>query len=86
MFFFGEDKIFKVFKTMKTGSSWFNPDDVEVDGTATMVPRRELVNTIKVHQVSFNFYESFNLFLVHFHLWKKMHLLFLFFHSSENSE
>lgn len=32
-------------------SSWFNPDDTEVDGTATMVPRRELVNTIKVHQV-----------------------------------
>uniref|UniRef100_A0A336MSM1 Mitogen-activated protein kinase kinase kinase kinase n=1 Tax=Culicoides sonorensis TaxID=179676 RepID=A0A336MSM1_CULSO len=34
-----------------SSSSWFNPDDTEVDGTATMVPRRELVNTIKVHQM-----------------------------------
>lgn len=35
------------------GSSWFNADDGEIDGTATMVPRRELVNAKKVYQVCF---------------------------------
>lgn len=39
-----------------TGSSWFNPDESEQDGTATMVPRRELVNSIKVYQVCFIIY------------------------------
>lgn len=33
------------------GSSWFHSDELEMDGTATMVPRREPIKTIKVHQI-----------------------------------
>lgn len=33
------------------GASWFHSDELEMDGTATMVPRREPIKAVKVHQV-----------------------------------
>lgn len=32
-------------------AGWFHSDDLEFDGTATMVPRREFIKVVKVHQV-----------------------------------
>lgn len=40
---------------MNSGASWFHSDELEMDGTATMVPRREPIKTVKVFQVSFFF-------------------------------
>lgn len=34
------------------GASWFHSDELEMDGTATMIPRREPIKTVKVFQVS----------------------------------
>ncbi|XP_075169558.1 MAP4K3-like protein hppy isoform X6 [Haematobia irritans] len=36
---------------MNSGASWFHSDDLEYDAMATMVPRRELLKVVKVHQV-----------------------------------
>ncbi|XP_037940801.1 mitogen-activated protein kinase kinase kinase kinase 5 isoform X6 [Teleopsis dalmanni] len=36
---------------MNSGASWFHADDLEYDVTATMVPRRDLLKVVKVHQV-----------------------------------
>lgn len=38
------------------GSSWFHSDELEMDGTATMIPRREPIKSVKVHQVSLILY------------------------------
>lgn len=37
---------------LNSGSSWLHADELEMDGTATMVPRREPMPVVKVHQVS----------------------------------
>lgn len=37
---------------LNSGASWLHSDELEMDGTATMVPRREPMNVVKVHQVS----------------------------------
>lgn len=37
------------------GASWFHSDELEMDGTATMIPRREPIKAVKVHQVGVNF-------------------------------
>lgn len=37
---------------MNSGASWLHADELEMDGTATMVPRREPMPVVKVHQVS----------------------------------
>lgn len=34
-----------------TGSNWFHADELEYDGTATMVPKREFIKIVKVHQI-----------------------------------
>ncbi|XP_065370243.1 mitogen-activated protein kinase kinase kinase kinase 5 isoform X5 [Calliphora vicina] len=36
---------------MNSGASWFHSDDLEYDAMATMVPRRDLLKVVKVHQV-----------------------------------
>ncbi|XP_059607926.1 mitogen-activated protein kinase kinase kinase kinase 5 isoform X3 [Phlebotomus argentipes] len=36
---------------MNSGASWFHSDELECDGTATMVPRREPLRVVKVHQL-----------------------------------
>lgn len=36
---------------LNSGSSWLHSDELEMDGTATMVPRREPMPVVKVHQV-----------------------------------
>ncbi|XP_055704961.1 mitogen-activated protein kinase kinase kinase kinase 3 isoform X6 [Phlebotomus papatasi] len=36
---------------MNSGASWFHSDELECDGTATMVPRREPLKVVKVHQL-----------------------------------
>ncbi|XP_073814104.1 MAP4K3-like protein hppy isoform X1 [Musca autumnalis] len=36
---------------MNSGASWFHADDLEYDAMATMVPRRDLLKVVKVHQV-----------------------------------
>lgn len=36
---------------LNSGASWLHADELEVDGTATMVPRREPMPVVKVHQV-----------------------------------
>lgn len=36
----------------KLGASWFHSDELEMDRTATMVPRREPLKVTKVFQVS----------------------------------
>lgn len=33
------------------GASWFHAEDLEYDAMATMVPRRDLLKVVKVHQV-----------------------------------
>lgn len=37
---------------LNSSSSWLHSDELEMDGTATMVPRREPLPVVKVHQVS----------------------------------
>ncbi|KAL5287300.1 MAP4K1 family protein [Megaselia abdita] len=32
-------------------SNWFHADELEYDGTATMVPKREFIKIVKVHQI-----------------------------------
>lgn len=34
-----------------TGASWFHSDELEIDRTATMVPRRDPIKVTKVFQV-----------------------------------
>lgn len=34
-----------------SGASWFHSDELDMDGTATMIPRRESLQAVKVHQV-----------------------------------
>lgn len=34
-----------------TGASWFHSEDLEYDAMATMVPRRDLLKVVRVHQV-----------------------------------
>ncbi|KAL9916504.1 MAP4K3-like protein hppy isoform 7-T13 [Glossina fuscipes fuscipes] len=36
---------------MNSGASWFHSEDLEYDAMATMVPRRDLLKVVKVHQV-----------------------------------
>uniref|UniRef100_A0A1L8DM87 Mitogen-activated protein kinase kinase kinase kinase n=1 Tax=Nyssomyia neivai TaxID=330878 RepID=A0A1L8DM87_9DIPT len=36
---------------MNSGASWFHSDELECDGTTTMVPRREPLKVVKVHQL-----------------------------------
>lgn len=43
----------------KIGSSWFHSDELEMEGTATMVPRREPLKGVQVHQVSVSFEHNF---------------------------
>lgn len=39
---------------LNSGSSWLRSDELEMDGTATMIPRREPLKVVKVHQVRIN--------------------------------
>jgi len=34
-----------------SGASWFHSEDLEYDAMATMVPRRDLLKVVRVHQV-----------------------------------
>ncbi|XP_055383366.1 mitogen-activated protein kinase kinase kinase kinase 5 isoform X9 [Condylostylus longicornis] len=36
---------------MNSGASWFHSEDLDYEGTATMVPRREFIKVVKVHQI-----------------------------------
>lgn len=36
------------------GASWFHSDELEIDRTATMVPRRDPIKVTKVFQVDDN--------------------------------
>lgn len=36
-----------------TGASWFHSDELDIDRTATMVPRRDPIKVTKVFQVKF---------------------------------
>uniref|UniRef100_A0A1A9WN69 Non-specific serine/threonine protein kinase n=1 Tax=Glossina brevipalpis TaxID=37001 RepID=A0A1A9WN69_9MUSC len=36
---------------MNSGASWFHSEELEYDAMATMVPRRDLLKVVKVHQV-----------------------------------
>lgn len=37
--------------SISLGSNWFHSDELEMDGTATMIPRRDPIKAVKVHQV-----------------------------------
>lgn len=51
---------------MNSGASWFHSDELEMDGTATMVPRREPIKTVKVFQVCFFFVKIKFFYLLNF--------------------
>ncbi|XP_037031783.1 mitogen-activated protein kinase kinase kinase kinase 5 isoform X11 [Bradysia coprophila] len=36
---------------MNSGASWFHSDELEMDGTATMIPRRDPIKAVKVFQL-----------------------------------
>lgn len=43
--------IFQFFPITFLGSNWFHADELDYDGTATMVPKREFIKIVKVHQI-----------------------------------
>lgn len=43
---------FDILFVIHAGASWFHSDELKIDQTATMVPRREPINVTKVYQVS----------------------------------
>ncbi len=44
-----------VFVFVDLGASWFHSDELEMDGTATMIPRRDPIKAVQVFQVSIQF-------------------------------
>ncbi|CAD7089312.1 unnamed protein product [Hermetia illucens] len=36
---------------MNSGASWFHSDELEFEGTATMIPRHDFIKVVKVHQI-----------------------------------
>lgn len=43
--------VFSSVHVSPTGANWFHSDELDMDGTATMIPRREPLQGVKVHQI-----------------------------------